>query len=246
MRKCVFLGPTLPFAQPLIGSDVDVFGPAHQGSVFRAVESGYQAIAIVDGYFGHGPSVWHKEILFALSKGIVVLGAASMGALRAAELARFGMIGLGYVYRLFHAGALTDDDEVCVTHAPSELGYGRISEALVDYRFTLRRLRRGALIDRSEESALLLALKSKHFSERTLIASASECSSIFGTERGSCISMVLRNNFISVKRVDAMRLLQSLLSIGERRSPEITWQFEETDHFTRQFRLELSQVPALR
>ena len=44
-------------------------------------EAGYRRIGIIDGHFGNVPSVWHKEILFALSKGVEVSGAASMGAL---------------------------------------------------------------------------------------------------------------------------------------------------------------------
>ena len=41
---------------------------------------------IIDGSFQSQPAVRHKEILWALSRGIPVIGAASMGALRAAEL----------------------------------------------------------------------------------------------------------------------------------------------------------------
>ena len=68
--------------------------PAEQGSVVRAVRA-YQprAIVLIDGSFGKVPAVRHKEILWALAKGIPVFGRASMGALRAAELAGFGMQG---------------------------------------------------------------------------------------------------------------------------------------------------------
>ena len=52
------------------------------------------AIGVIDGYFDGVPSVWHKEILWALSQGIRVFGGASMGALRAAELDGFGMTGV--------------------------------------------------------------------------------------------------------------------------------------------------------
>ena len=42
------------------------------------------------GAFASVPAVRHKEILWALSEGIPVIGAASIGALRAAELTAFG------------------------------------------------------------------------------------------------------------------------------------------------------------
>ncbi|HEX3430647.1 MAG TPA: TfuA domain-containing protein [Rhizomicrobium sp.] len=94
-------------------------------------------IGIIDGCFEAGPAVWHKEVLWALTQGIHVFGAASMGALRAAELDSFGMRGVGAVYEAFRTGALQDDDEVAVMHAPVELGYRPLTEAMVDIRATI-------------------------------------------------------------------------------------------------------------
>lgn len=53
---------------------------------------------IVDGSFHQTRAVRHKEILALIDAGVTVLGAASMGALRAAELDTYGMIGVGRVY----------------------------------------------------------------------------------------------------------------------------------------------------
>jgi len=39
-----------------------------------------------------------------MSRGVHVFGASSMGALRAAELAAFGMVGFGRIYDLFRTG----------------------------------------------------------------------------------------------------------------------------------------------
>jgi len=57
-----------------------------------------------------GPTVWHKEILWAMAQGIHVYGGASIGALRAAELHRLGMTGVGRVFADDRDGILTDDD----------------------------------------------------------------------------------------------------------------------------------------
>ena len=46
-----------------------------------------------------------------------------MGALRAAELHVFGMVGVGRVFELFRDGLLEDDDEVAVAHGPADSGY---------------------------------------------------------------------------------------------------------------------------
>ena len=133
----VFLGPTLPVAAARRVLNADYRPPVAQGDVLRAVMDRPAAIAIIDGYFENVPAVWHKEILFAMSQGIPVLGAASMGALRAAELAAFGMEGAGAIFDAYADGRLEDDDEVAVTHGPAELGYPSLSEAMVNIRRTL-------------------------------------------------------------------------------------------------------------
>jgi hypothetical protein len=96
-------------------------------------------IALIDGYFERMAAVWHKELLLALEHGIEVYGAASMGALRAAELARFGMVGVGAIFRGYARGELVADDEVAVAHLPAAQGYRAVSDALVNIRFGLAR-----------------------------------------------------------------------------------------------------------
>jgi len=80
------------------------------------------------------PAVWHKEILLAMAEGVHVFGAASMGALRAAELHPFGMVGVGRVFEWYRDGVLTADDEVAVAHGPGDAGYRAACDALVDIR----------------------------------------------------------------------------------------------------------------
>ena len=70
--------------------------------------------------------------------GIAVFGASSMGALRAAELHEFGMVGVGQIFEMFRDGVLEDDDEVALQHGPEELNYLPVSEPLVNIRATLK------------------------------------------------------------------------------------------------------------
>ena len=114
MKTCLFVGPTL--SGETVPPGIQPFGPVAMGSVF------------VDGYFGNVPSVWHKEILFALSSGVEVSGAASLGALRAAELHRFGMIGIGCIYRAFRRGIWTDDDEVTKPYSVEKGARARLND----------------------------------------------------------------------------------------------------------------------
>jgi hypothetical protein len=74
-------------------------------------------IVLIDGVFHQSQSVWHKEIGFALMRGVVVIGAASMGALRAAEMHRYGMIGVGKIFEMYRDGE-EDDSLVAMTFDP--------------------------------------------------------------------------------------------------------------------------------
>ena len=108
MSTIVFLGPSLSRAEAeVLAPDAEFWPPAQAGDVYRACHSaGAETIGLIDGFFGTAPSVWHKEVLFALSRGVRVLGSSSMGALRAAECAAFGMEGVGEIYDMYAAGVL--------------------------------------------------------------------------------------------------------------------------------------------
>lgn len=133
----VFLGPTMPHEDAARELDAVFLPPVAQGDVIRVAGQKPAAIGIIDGFFECVPAVWHKEILFAIRQGIPVFGASSMGALRAAELHPFGMIGVGAIFDAYRDGRLEDDDEVAIQHGPAELGYPMLSEAMVNIRRTL-------------------------------------------------------------------------------------------------------------
>jgi hypothetical protein len=145
----VFTGPTISAKEA--GRELKAFylPPAAEGDVYRVALERPRAIGIIDGYFQSVPAVRHKEILWAMSHGIHVFGSASMGALRAAELAPFGMEGIGTIFQLYRDGALEDDDEVAIVHGPADLGYPVSSEAMVNIRQTLAKARqRGVISDK--------------------------------------------------------------------------------------------------
>jgi hypothetical protein len=120
----VFVGPTLP-ADDVRAAGFEPRPPAAVGDILRAAhERGVARIALVDGYFERMAAVWHKELLVALDRGIAVYGAASMGALRAAELHAFGMVGVGAIYDAYVRGALDAGD------MPGALGAAALQHAL--------------------------------------------------------------------------------------------------------------------
>ena len=137
MNAVIFAGPSLPPNLRPPNPALIWRPPVRQGELYQAALARPAIIGVVDGYFEVTPTVWHKEILWAMAQGIHVYGSASIGALRAAELAPFGMKGIGQIYEAFRDGILEDDDEVAVLHGPEELGYPAVTEAMVNIRATL-------------------------------------------------------------------------------------------------------------
>jgi hypothetical protein len=135
----IFAGPTISPAEARAELDAVYLPPAAEGDVYRVALKRPQAIGIIDGYFQSTPTVRHKEILWAMSRGIHVFGSSSIGALRATELAVFGMEGVGTIFELYRDGVLEDDDEVAIVHGPPETGFLAGSEAMVNIRQTLRK-----------------------------------------------------------------------------------------------------------
>lgn len=172
-RHCiVFLGPSLARTEAQAILRADYRAPAGQGDILRAYADKPAAIALIDGVFKDAPTVRHREILWALSRGIPVFGAASMGALRAAELSGHGMIGTGLIYRWYRRFPLLPDDAVAVTHSPVEVGARALSDALVDIRRSLSAAMRQNLLTRAAAEAELRRITALPFPERHLPTAA--------------------------------------------------------------------------
>jgi len=168
MRVVIFAGPSLPpSARRDLRPDIDWRPPVRQGELYRAALDRPAVIGVIDGYFEVTPTVWHKEILWAMAQGIHVFGAASIGALRAAELDVFGMKGIGRIYEDYRDGVLQDDDEVAVLHGPAELGYPPLTEAMVNIRTTLAAAISASIVSAALAAELTAIAKSLFYKERT-------------------------------------------------------------------------------
>jgi hypothetical protein len=216
MCRLVFLGPTLDreIARTLL-SDAIYLPPLRQADLVSAVRR-YQpfAIGIIDGYFLQDLSVWHKEILYALQRGIAVFGASSMGALRASEMAPYGMQGIGNVYKAFAEGILVDDDEVALAHAPEELGYEKHSEPMVNIRATLQAALAQQLISTTIHDAATQAAKALYFLERNphRLANAWREAGL-SDEVVRTLDEFFRAHYVDVKRQDAILLLETMAAL---------------------------------
>jgi hypothetical protein len=218
MRKIViFLGPSLPIAEAREILDAIYLPPAKQADLISAVTT-YKpdAIGLIDGVFLSCPSVWHKEILYAIEQGVAVYGASSMGALRAAETDRFGTIGIGEIYRMYATGELIDDDEVALVHGLEDMGYRPLSEPMVNVRATFRRAKEEGMIDEAVYEELNAIAKSIYFPERTFPAIFRKAATA-GIEPDKLEKMAwfFKEKYVDLKRKDAILLLETLRDLPE-------------------------------
>ena len=206
--KVLFAGPSL-YGTDYDAGDVIVRGPAQMADVEHAVGDGATAIGIVDGHYQQVGAVWHKEILLALSQGVAVYGAASMGALRAAECEAFGMVPVGSIARRYCTGELYDDADVALTNGPAELGFPPLTEPMVDVEATAAHLVARHLVSPSGAAAIIAGARKLFFADRTPEA-IFEHIDIPRAERLRELYLAHR---ISQKTADALELLDLLKSL---------------------------------
>lgn len=231
MRQYIFCGPTIAEDDAKRYLEAEFLGPAAQGDLYRVALERPDAIGLIDGYFDSVPSVGHKEILFALGRGVRVYGAASMGALRAAELAAFGMIGVGHAYERITSGELEDDDEVAVAHGAPDTGYRALSEAMINVRATLGRAVEEVVVSQGVAEVLTGIAKSAFYAERswpTILTSAKH----LGLHESELQALRdwLPSNAINQKRLDAISMLELMAdhARGSCAPFEATFHFEHT------------------
>lgn len=206
--KVLFAGPSLFHADPDL-PDIELRGPAAHGDIAAAVKQGANIIGLIDGQFETVASVWHKEILFALSEGVRVLGAASMGALRAAECEPYGMEPIGTIANRYASGELSDDAAVAQAHAPAELNYMPLTETLVDAEATILRLKTLNLISEQEAVSLNVSADTIFFKERTAKTIVDRASQI-PMERRDAILGAYSEHHHNLKTEDALLLVDTL------------------------------------
>jgi hypothetical protein len=208
MKVVIFLGPSLPLKEAQSVLEAVYLPPASQADLLSALHLHQpQVIGLIDGVFGQSLSVWHKEILYALKRGVRVYGASSMGALRAAETADFGMLGVGEIYSMFRDGRLRDDDEVALLHGPQDYDYRPLTLPMVNVRATLQKALQKGLLDAEACRQLTSVAKSLFYGQRTrsaLVKAWADC------EGGGAMARFLESDYVDLKRQDALELLTTI------------------------------------
>ena len=208
----VFLGPSLPRDRAEQILKADYRPPAKRGDIFSAAKDGAEIICLIDGVFFQDCSVAHKEILFALERGTRVLGASSMGALRASELDVYGMEGVGEIFRAYKSGDLVSDDEVALIFDP--FTWEPRSEPLVNIRFNLDLALEKGVIDIASRDTLFRSAQSLYFPERTYERMLKAAEGHLSAKALGRFREFLNNERRDLKMEDALQALQRAKEIA--------------------------------
>jgi len=205
-RIIVFLGPSLdiPTAETILSAEYRL--PAKRGDILAALRDGADIICLIDGAFHQDAAVAHREILSAIKAGVTVVGASSMGALRAAEMDTLGMKGIGKIYHGYASGELVSDDEVALVFDPVS---GRaLSEPLINIRCTLEKAEQCGVISPADHAALLGAARSLFYPHRTYPAILSATGNSLNKAIRECFLSWTDKNSCDQKRADAVEALE--------------------------------------
>jgi hypothetical protein len=146
-----------------------------------------------------------------MAQGIPDFGAASIGALRAAELDVFVMRGVGRVYEDYRDRVLEDDDEVALLHGPAELGYPPLTEAMVNIRATVAAASATGVVGAPLAGALLRIGKGLFYKERSFEAIFAGARAEGWADAELCrLRDWLATGRVDRKRQDALLLLDAI------------------------------------
>jgi TfuA protein len=214
-KPVIFLGPSLSRDKARKILDADYRLPAKKGDLLQLILKEVDIIGLVDGYFLQDYPPTPIEVYNLVRKrNVKVLGSSSLGALRAVELGKYGMIGIGKIFRLFRDGILESDDEVAVTFT-DYTNYK--SEALIDIRYNLFLAQKYKIIDIITGRSILKISKQTYFPYRTYEDILDKCKLKYPEIHSQLESFrdYILNNKKSLKEMDAVRLLKRIKSIHE-------------------------------
>lgn len=207
----IFVGPSL--LEPPAREGIGYLPPARRGDVRRAFEQGTSILGLVDGLLVTELAVTPTELREVARRGAIVLGAASLGALRAVECPD-AVTGIGEVFEAFRDGVLTDDDEVVGTFAE---GYAPVARPLVVLRDLLAQAVRAGEIASAGRDALVEAVRALPFDERTDAAVLALAKDLLGREAQARLAAVLRSRTRDVKQRDVLALIERVGALAEAR-----------------------------
>lgn len=208
-RPVIFLGPSLSHERARqIFPDAEYRPPAKKGDLLRlAADPDVTMVGLVDGVFLQDyPPTPIEVYQLAKKQGVILAGAASLGALRAVELEKFGMIGIGRVFALYKSGKIDADDEVAVTFADGD--YRLQSEAMIDIRYNLYLAQKKNVISKETKIAIAKVAKGIYFPHRNYADIIEETKLQHPQLELDAFAEYIKSNRKSLKEMDAIQLVK--------------------------------------
>jgi TfuA protein len=208
----VFAGASLSNLSPVHKRRLSLRHPVRRGDLIKLVESESPGtIVLIDGLFNSTLAVTPAECRETLKAGWRLIGASSMGALRASELWPAGMIGIGHIFTLFRLGILRSDADVAVALHPQT--FEEATASTVHIRAILFHLEVHRKLSKSLARRLLLIARGIHWYDR-------DWDTVFRLWRKAGIdsdmliaaSDCAKNPLLHPKKLDAQLAINSLLA----------------------------------
>jgi hypothetical protein len=203
----VFVGPTAPASEILsILPEAIIRPPARRGDLYALRILKHSVFLVLDGVFGSALAISPREVIDVAKDGALVVGASSMGALRAADCFPAGVRGVGTIFRLYRSRAISSEDEVAITYREDK-PFPPLTEPLINMRIALRRATRKGLLDGHVANRILSEAEAAHFSVRTWA---------HAYQKAGCAPSVDLQRYlgqIDVKRADAVLAANRVASL---------------------------------
>lgn len=206
MTKIIFAGPSISDKTRNLFLSYDsgniILPPVKAGTLWSCL-SEYNDITdvlIIDGYFYTDLAILHREILDLIRQNITVIGCSSLGALRAVELNKYGMIGLGYIYNFYQLNMITGDDEVAIMHS-NDKEYIQYTIPLINLRLMIENIE-DIRVNKAILNTLINKLSRVSFTKRNWNYIQFILENICHDEAEEQIQ-VIKENYIDYKKLDS-------------------------------------------
>ena len=227
-KPIIFVGPSLSLQKARKIFDADYRGPAKKGDLLvlsasslvslKNQRNAINFVGLIDGLFLQDYPPTPIEVFQLLSnKNFRVVGGASIGALRAVELEKFGMVGIGKVFELFKSGITNADDEVAVTFHPGD-GVSIQSEAMIDIRFNLFIAQKKNIITKLTKHIIAKTAKSIYFPYRNYSYVIEKTRTKFPelSRELDSFSSYINHHRLSLKEIDAIKVIKYIKVVYEK------------------------------
>jgi TfuA protein len=210
----VFLGPSLKLEKARNIINADFRPPAKKGDFINLSLLSYPLkIVLIDGVFLQDYPPTPIEVFQVLRKSnFKVYGSSSIGALRAVELEKFGMEGIGKIFEFYKKEIINSDDEVAVTF---DSNYNLLSEAMIDIRYNIFLAWKRQIIDKETKQIMIKLAKSIYFPHRSYDNIIDKSLDIYPIHKKSILNFkeYISTNRTSLKELDAIRTLTFISSL---------------------------------